>query len=205
MFSGIITECLAPLDCKASSQLIEVNFPRPASYKNLEEGESISVNGVCLTLDKLQKTSMAFKIGPETLKITKWKELSFQKRSFNLERAIFFNQPFGGHFITGHVDGLAHLISLKKKGESKIISLNLPKEFQKFFWKKGYIALNGASLTVNNVEKNRVEVCLIPKTLEKTNLKFLKKGDFINFEVDCQARLFVCGFENVVNKKNRLV
>lgn len=201
MFSGIITECLFPLDCKTSSQLIKVTFSRPDSYKDLKEGESISVNGVCLSIDKLQKSSMTFKIGPETLKITNWNEQSFSKKRFNLERAIFFNQSFGGHFVTGHVDGLAHLISLKKQGESKVLSLSLPKQFQKFFWGKGYIALNGSSLTVNSVKENRVEVCLIPKTLEKTNLKFLRKGDSVNFEVDYQARLFICGFENVINEK----
>ena len=172
MFSGIITECLLPLGSESSDQLITVIFPRPRSYKNLKEGESISINGVCLTIDKLQKSKMTFKIGPETLKITNWNEDSFKRNHFNIERSVLFNQPFGGHFVTGHVDGLAHIISIKKKGESKILILSLPKGFQKFIWRKGYVVLNGVSLTVNRINKNKLEVCLVPKTLQETNLKF---------------------------------
>ena len=90
-----------------------------------------------MTINKLQKSKVTFKIGPETLKITKWNENSFQGKHFNLERSILFNQPFGGHFVTGHLDGLACLVSVQKKGESRIAVLNLPKEFQKFILEKG--------------------------------------------------------------------
>ena len=201
MFSGIITECVECLDFKVSDHLMRVTFPLPASYKNLKEGDSVSVDGVCLTVETLHNSTMTFGIGPETLKITQWRESSFQqKRKFNLEQALTLHQSLGGHLVTGHMDGLAEVLFLKEKGESREVKVKLPKGFQKFFWKKAYIALNGASFTVNNIRETILEVCLIPKTLEKTNLNSLKKGDFLNFEVDRLARLFVQGFENILRK-----
>ena len=200
MFSGIITECLKCLDCKASPHLIRVTFPRPSSYKNLKEGDSVSVDGVCLTVEKLHTNTMTFCIGPETLKITQWRESTFQKKKFNLEQALAFHQPVGGHLVAGHVDGLTKVLSCKEKGESKEVKIKLPEGFQKFFWRKAYIALNGASLTVNNISGTTLEVCLIPKTLEKTNLNSLKGGDRLNFEADNLARLFVQSFENILHR-----
>ena len=200
MFSGIITECLKCLDCKASNHLMRVTFLKPSSYKNLTEGDSVSVDGVCLTVEKLLKDTMIFSIGPETLKITQWQESTFQEKKFNLEQALAFYQPVGGHLVAGHVDGLAQVISCTEKGESKEMKVKLPQGFQKFFWKKAYIALNGASLTVNNITGNTLDVCLIPKTLEKTNLNSVKEGDRLNFEVDSLTRLFVQSFENILSR-----
>ena len=159
------------------------------------------MDGVCLTVEKLSKNSMLFAIGPETLKITQWKENTFQNKKFNMEQALTFHQTVGGHFVTGHVDGLTQVISCITKGESKQLALKLPEEFKKFFWKKSYIALNGASLTINNIEGNIIEICLIPKTLEKTNLNSLKEGDLLNFEVDSLARSFVHSFENIMQRE----
>ena len=203
MFSGIVTECLSCLHLKSSGDLLRVTFLRPPAWENLKEGDSVSVDGVCLTVETLLKNTMAFAIGPETLKITKWRESSFQEKKFNLEQALSLNQSLGGHFVTGHVDGLAQVIFYKKKGECREMTLQLPKEFQKFFWKKGYITLNGASLTVNDIKNGNIEITLIPKTLEKTNLSSLREGDQLNFEVDLLARLFVQSLESVMgNKKN---
>lgn len=201
MFSGIVTECLPCLHLKSSGNLLRVTFSRPSPWENLKEGDSVSIDGVCLTVEALLKNTMAFAIGPETLKITKWGKNSFQDKKFNLERALSLNQSLGGHFVTGHVDGLAQVIFYKKKEECREMTLQLPKEFQKFFWKKGYITLNGASLTVNDVKNGNIEITLIPKTLEKTNLSDLKEGDQLNFEVDLLARLFVQGLENVMADK----
>ena len=101
----------------------------------------------------------------------------------------------GGHFVTGHVDGVGRVSERYSEGESVLLKVKLPEEFRNFFWRKGYMALNGVSLTVNKVEGTNVNLCLIPKTLEKTNLSDLKSGDRINFEVDYFARFFVNGFE----------
>ena len=200
MFSGIVTECLPCLDCKVFEHLLRVTFPLPPAYKNLREGDSLSVDGVCLTLDTLHKKTMSFSVGPETLKITGWRESTFQERRFNMEQSLAFYQPVGGHLVAGHVDGLVEVLSCKGKGESQELTLKLPEGFQKFFWRKAYIALNGASLTVNGIKGNTLELCLIPKTLAKTNLNSLREGDRLNFEVDSLARLFVESFENILHR-----
>ena len=140
---------------------------------------------------------MTFALGPETLKITKWNKKNLRDKNFNLEKALTFNQAVGGHFVTGHVDSVAKVLEYRKEGETAFLKVKLPPGFEKFFRKKGYIALNGVSLTVNEVADGNLNFCLIPKTLEKTNLPHLKTGDKVNFEVDYFARLFAQGFEHL--------
>lgn len=196
MFSGIVTDCLAPLSCLTARHLLRVTFPKSSSFKTLNEGDSVSVDGVCLTIEVINKNKMSFCIGPETLRITGWTAKDLQKRKCNLEPSLKFNSSLGGHPVTGHVDGIVQLISIEKKGESREMNFRLPKGFQKFFWKKSYIALNGVSLTVNDKKGTVLKVCLIPKTLGKTNLSFLKAGDLLNFEVDRFARTLIHALEN---------
>ena len=153
------------------------------------------MDGVCLTVENMSENDMAFALGPETLKITKWNQKFLQNKKFNLEKALTFNQVIGGHFVTGHVDSTAKVLEYHREGETAFLKIKLPDGFEKFFRKKGYIALNGVSLTVNEASDRNLSFCLIPKTLEKTNLLHLKPGDKVNFEVDYFARLFIQGFE----------
>ena len=153
------------------------------------------MDGVCLTLESFGPKKMVFGMGPETLRATGWTARNLQGRLMNLERSLTLQKAVGGHLITGHVDGLAQVMSLKKQGESLIAKIKVPEDFSLFFWKKAYIALNGVSLTVNQADGPWLEICLIPKTLELTNLRELKKGSRLNFEADYMARPLIAAFQ----------
>ncbi len=195
MFSGIIEAASRPLEVQASKHLIRLTLKKPASFKSLREGESISVDGACLTLESFNSKKMVFAMGPETLKATGWTARKLRGKLMNLERSLTLQKAVGGHLITGHVDGLALVTSLKKRGESLIAKIKIPEDFSLFFWKKAYIALNGVSLTVNQAKDPFLEVCLIPKTLELTNLRELKEGVRLNFEADYMARPMIAAFQ----------
>lgn len=195
MFSGIVEAAGRPLKIQASKHLIRLTLERPASFKSLREGESVSVDGVCLTLESFSSKKMVFGIGPETLKATAWTARGLRGKLMNLERALTLQKAVGGHIITGHIDGQALVSSVKKRGESLIAQIKIPEKHRLFFWKKAYIALNGASLTVSQEKGPCLEVCLIPKTLELTNLRELKKGSRLNFEVDYMARPMIAAFQ----------
>ena len=200
MFSGLVDQTSSVLKAKSQSSCIQLVLKRPSAYRSLQVGESISVEGLCLTLEKFDKKTMCFSLGPETLKTTGWTPSKLKGRVFNLERSITLKSAIGGHLLTGHVDGQVLVKQAKKQGDSLTVQLEVPKEFKNFFFKKGYIALSGVSLTVNGIKKGLIEVCLIPKTLELTNLSQIKKGNFLNFEVDYLSRLFVHGFEVICRK-----
>ena len=158
----------------------------------------MSVDGVCLTVEALSETEMGFALGPETLKITGWSAELIKNKRFNLERALSFHQALGGHLVTGHVDGVAKVTHYQKEGGSVLLSVEAPRGFESFFWKKGFIALNGVSLTINGACRRILDFCLIPKTLEKTNLRFLKEGDLMNFETDYLTRPLVHGLDSLL-------
>ena len=191
MFSGLIEQISPALKVSAKDQNLHLILKRPPAFQNLKEGESICVDGVCLTLEKFDNEKMFFSAGPETLKITHWTEGSLKNKTFHLERSLTLQSAMGGHLVTGHVDGLALVQKVKPQGDSRIVQLQVPKKFKNFFWKKGYIALNGISLTINQIQHNSLELCLIPKTLQLTNLSHIKKGDLLNFEVDYMSRPLV--------------
>ena len=193
MFSGLV-EALSPvLGLKVKNKLLQITVKRPSSFCDLKIGESVSVNGLCLTLEQFNKTKMLFSLGPESLKITGWKAKHLKAKSLNLERSLTLQSLVGGHIVTGHVDDLALVTAVKKQGESRILTVKIPSEFKNFFWKKAYITLNGVSLTINQVKKCHLELCIIPQTLKATNLSLVKKGDSLNFEVDYMTRPLVLG------------
>lgn len=189
MFSGLVEACSEALKIESYSQLLRISLKRPSRFLSLKKGESIAVDGVCLTLEKFNAKSMTFALAPETLKITKWNKTKLKNKILNLEQSLTLEKALGGHLLTGHVDGLAFVTSLQKKGESKILKVRVAKSFSSYFFKKGYIALNGVSLTVNKKELNIIEVCLVPETLKLSNLDLVKKGDYLNFEVDYWTRI----------------
>ena len=188
MFSGLVSEKSSVLEVKESESLLILILKRPDSFKELKTGESIAVDGVCLTLKSFDTQSMTFDLGPETLKITEWTAEKIKNKIFNLESSLTLQSALGGQILTGHVDALAQVIQIQKQGESCLLTVQIPKRFKSFIWEKGYLALNGVSLTVNKIKRTKVDLCLIPETLKRTNLSLLKAGDSLNFEVDYMAR-----------------
>ena len=151
-------------------------------------GTSIAIDGVCLTLVKFQKllsknNLIFFNISPETLKIS-----SFQKNKvgtiLNLEKSLKFGDEIAGHFLQGHVDDTGTVLSVKNKKNSWTFWIKIKAKFKKYIINKGSIAINGVSLTINEIKKNKIRVDIIPHTFNKTNFKFLKKSMVVNLEYD---------------------
>lgn len=161
---------------------------------DLKTGDSIAVDGVCLTVVDLSKNRFSAQAVLESLQRT---TLGIAKTGnrVNLERAMAANGRFGGHFVQGHVDGIAEIVSWKFQGESAILTIRIPDEFVRFIVEKGSIAINGVSLTIAKKEGALVSVALIPTTLKMTNLASKKNGDFVNIEVDLMAK-YVDNFLN---------
>ena len=155
--------------------------------QNTNLGDSIAVNGTCLTVSKIDKTGFAADISLETKKVTVFKNIK-QNDIVNLERAMAANGRFGGHIVSGHIDGRGKYKSLTKLGDFYNIEAELPYELSKYVIKKGSIAINGISLTVADMKDNIVKIAVIPHTYENTNLKYLKAGDYVNIEVDMFAK-----------------
>ena len=188
MFTGIIQNT-AKLN-KVSSKKDNYTYVLESNLKlnKKDIGTSISIDGVCLTLVKFKKISnkknyISFNISPETLKIS-----SFKKKKvgsiLNLEKSLKFGDEIAGHFLQGHVDDTGKVLFVKKNKNSWIFWVSIKAKFKKYLINKGSIAINGVSLTINEIKKNRIRIDIIPHTFDKTNFKLLKKNMIVNLEYD---------------------
>jgi len=192
MFTGIVSG-LGTLVARDGSQFV---IHTPYKRKSLELGASLACDGCCLTLTRIEKAKGAGKgegslvavdVSNETLSRTtlgSWKP----GRTINLERALSLGEELGGHIVTGHVDGVAKIVSRFPDGDSVRFLLEVPSEFAPFIATKGSVALNGVSLTVNEVDGMRFDVNVIPFTLAHTSWGDRVPGDPVNLEVDLLAR-----------------
>ena len=151
--------------------------------KGLKIGESVALNGVCLTVTNLKKNLGKFEMIDETTKKTDLGNLKIGS-IVNIERSLKAGDGLEGHFVLGHVDGVGTLKKIQKKPKEVQIWFEVPKKLSRYIVKKGSIAIDGISFTVVNVKKNLVSVCLIPHTVKVTNFKTKKIGDKINIETD---------------------
>ena len=188
-----------------SSLSFSVQRPKGRGFSHLRIGESMALDGACLTLEKFDTQSLSFSLGPETLQITQWTAEKLKHKLFNIERSMTLQTAIGGCLLTGHIDGLALVQSLKKKGKSLLLDVEVPPGYEMFFWKKGYIALNGVSLTINRARKNQLQLCIVPQTLKLSNLSEVKVGTQLNFEIDYLARIFIQGLKNHIQDTSYLV
>jgi riboflavin synthase len=148
-------------------------------------GDSIAVDGCCLTVVSLDATGFEVDISRETLDCT----AGFRAgQRLNLEKALRANDRLGGHLVTGHVDGVGEVVSVTPEGDNRRLAFRIPRELSRYVARKGSITVNGVSLTVNRVEDDVFAVNLIPHTLAMTNLGALASGSRVNLEVDLIAR-----------------
>lgn len=167
-------------------------------------GDSIAVDGCCLTItDFPKKGCFSATLSQETLNLTRHSSIEVGEK-VNLEPALCVGDPLGGHIVTGHVDGLAKVEAITDIGEHRIFEFSVPSELAKYVVKKGSVAINGTSLTVNEVEACCFTVNLIPHTLSHTNLGDLSIGDSVNFESDMLGRYVerIMSFQNSTSKEN---
>jgi len=183
MFTGIIEEIGSVH--KLSAKSLSVQARDVLSGTSL--GDSISVNGACLTVIDIAKSAFTVEIMPETRKLTNIGDLHVGDQ-VNLERALSAQGRFGGHFVQGHVDAVGKVTSLFPEGEAVILSVSAPEEILKYLVKKCFIAVNGVSLTVIECGASQFSVSLVSYSRQKTNLGALKQGNKVNLEVDIIAK-----------------
>tara|TARA_B100000242_G_C42971682_1_gene450869 strand:- start:13 stop:600 length:588 start_codon:yes stop_codon:yes gene_type:complete len=184
MFNGIIynTGLIKIIKQNRNSKLIGVKTN--LKLKNKDIGSSICCSGVCLTLTKIKKNLIFFFVSNETIKRSNFKEIKVGQL-INLEKPMKYGQNISGHFIQGHVDTTATVESIKLIDRSWSMILELKnKNYVKYLEEKASISINGVSLTISNVAKNKLSLNIIPHTLKLTNLKYLKANDLVNVELD---------------------
>jgi len=150
-------------------------------------GESIAVNGVCLTLVAFEDDRFSADLSAETLARTTLAALHAGDH-VNLERALTMGQALGGHMVSGHVDGVATVLRLRRDGTSRHITLEIPAELGRYVARKGSLCVDGVSLTVNSIEGSQACVVIVPHTADVTTLGALEPGALVNIEVDMIAR-----------------
>ena len=186
MFTGIVegtgkVEKISNNTKNRSAIQMTVNLGKHA--KGLKIGQSVALNGVCLTATKLSKTSCVFEMIEETTKKTDLGNLKVNG-IVNVERSLKTGDRLEGHFVLGHVDGVGIIKKIQEKSKEVAVWFEIPKKLSKYVVKKGSIAVDGISLTVVDVKKNLASVSLIPHTIEVTNFHTKKVGDKVNIETD---------------------
>jgi len=198
MFTGII-EYLGVVRRNNKKELI---LQAPEISGKIKEGDSLAVNGVCLTLTKKERDFLYFSLSQETLYKTNLGLLKPGSK-VNLEMPLTLQTPLSGHLVTGHVDGKGKVLKIEKRTPGKRLFISFPKDLRKYIIPKGSIAINGVSLTVASLYENYMEIELIPFTLEHTNLNQLKAGDIINIECDLIGKYLNQWFEEFGEKGRR--
>jgi riboflavin synthase len=187
MFTGIIEELGQIVSIERLVQGKRLIVSGNIVTGDLQNGESVAVNGVCLTALDVTPDSFAADVSPETLSRTTLGDLSVGSR-VNLERAVTPSSRLGGHIVQGHVDGRGTFLGADDQGDFRTVRIGFPLEIAKYLVFKGSVAVEGISLTIALLADNYLEIALIPKTWEVTNLSTLNTGDAVNLEVDMIAK-----------------
>lgn len=195
MFSGIIEAVTPALSTEALPGAYRLRLRRPAEFNDLKPGDSVAVDGVCLTVESFDHDGITFVLAAETIRVLGWNMGSAADRWFNLERSLRFGDRMHGHLVSGHVDSLGEITRVQQDGESLFLDTRISPALRPLVWTKGSITLNGVSLTVNEIKGDTISVCLIPETQKRTNLSRLKVGDRVNVEPDMIARVVVRALE----------
>jgi len=199
MFTGIISHTGTFEEYRKGKREIVLKCADLAG--RLSAGESLSVNGVCLSLSAEERSALLFHLSRETLATT---NLGSLRRSdlLNLELPATLSTPLGGHLVTGHIDARGEVLRVMKRGEGKRMVLSFPDRLRPYFIPKGSVAVNGVSLTVAQILPSSFEVELIPITLENTNLGRCRRGDRVNIECDIIGK-YVYNWVSKVHPENR--
>jgi len=183
MFSGIIEEVGKVISYDKSTMVIEAN----KVLDDLKISESIMVAGACLTVTHRNTNNFTVETIPETFRRTNF--MNIEKNSYvNLERALSYGDRVGGHMVQGHVDGTGIIISTKKENNSNIIKIKTHQSINQYIVEKGYIAIDGTSLTIIEVNSDFFSIGIIPFTYEHTTIKYRKEKDLVNLELDITAK-----------------
>ena len=183
MFTGLIEEIGTIEQLQKNRGTLRFTISAKEVVKDLAVDDSVSINGVCLTVIQFSKSNFQVEAVEETLSKT---TLGSSKTGsqVNLERSLRFSDRMGGHFVQGHVDAVGEVVAVKRQEGGVLLSIKLPSHLLKYVISEGSVAIDGVSLTIARLKENKITISLIPHTLEKTILANLKAGDGVNIEVD---------------------
>ena len=183
MFTGLIEDTgrVIAMERRGESGVVRIETALP--LEEIALGDSLAVNGACLTVTAKRGTTLTFDVSPETITRTTFRTLR-PISIVNLERALRMGERLGGHIVTGHIDCCATLAKTETRSGNRILEFSLPAENARYLVEKGSVTIDGISLTVNKVSTDRFSVNIIPHTLTKTTLASLKAGDEVNIETD---------------------
>ena len=188
MFTGIIQAIGSIQEVHSSDNSVSLKInSNTLDISDSKIGDSIAVNGVCLTATQVSDNSFTADVSNETINCTTLSDLLIGD-SVNLEKSLRINQGIDGHLVSGHVDGIGKVQSINKDGDSSRIKILVEGDIIKYIAKKGSICINGVSLTVNSVEDNIFDVNIVPHTFSVTTLRDLSVGSNVNLEIDLIAR-----------------
>ncbi|GBF49516.1 riboflavin synthase subunit alpha [Leptospira ryugenii] len=191
MFTGLVETLGKVIEIKPISSGIQFVIATEWENPDIKEGDSISINGACMTVTEFQEEGNLFQFYAsfKSLELTNLSRLNLGS-TVNLERAMSIGFRFGGHMVQGHVDGMGQITSKKiiESDEVEEYWIEIPKDLIQYFVKKGSVTIDGISLTVVDVKDNQIQLILIPETLQKTNASFWQEKQFVNIEVDILAK-----------------
>ncbi|MFS0822888.1 riboflavin synthase [Bacillus sp. 1P02SD] len=183
MFTGIVEEIGKVKAINGSQDSVKMVIQAKKILEDVNLGDSISVNGVCLTVTEFTSDGFTVDVMPETVKSTSLRELE-RNHAVNLERAMTAGGRFGGHIVSGHVDGIGKIVRKEPKGNAVYYEIEIPEELVEFMIHKGSVAVDGTSLTIFGLTENTFTLSLIPHTLSETILRNKGVGDIVNIECD---------------------
>ena len=187
MFTGIIEELGRIASLEKLEQGMRLNISCSLVASDTRDGDSIAVNGVCLTALNIMASSFSADVSPETLSRSTLGLLSVGS-PLNLERSVTPSTRLGGHIVQGHVDARGRFVSVVDEGDFRTVTIGFPQELARYFVEKGSVAVEGISLTIAALRKDSFDIAVIPKTWQLTSLSSLKPDDALNLEVDVIAK-----------------
>ena len=199
MFTGIVQGIATIKETSQGESVMTLSITLPAT-ENLQIGASVSIDGVCLTVTSIDGLNVNFDVITETLQRTTLSDLEIGSQ-VNFERALRFGDELGGHLLSGHIMSAGLIHSITENGEGKEVSIIAPPSLQKYIIEKGFVAIDGISLTVGVVESNIFALHIIPETLRMTTLGSKMEGDAVNIEIDSNTQTIVSTVERILSGK----
>lgn len=192
MYTGIVQGLCRVTAVDRRDDVVRLGLDLGDLAHDLSAGASVAVNGVCLTVTKRDAAAVAFDAIPQTLEQSNLGELAVGDLA-NVERSFKVGDEVGGHTLSGHISGVAEIAAVRERGASREVTLRMPSPLMKFLFDKGFVGLDGASLTISAIERNRdnIRVNLIPETLARTTFGFKQVGDRVNVEIDAVTQAIV--------------
>ncbi|PEU14608.1 riboflavin synthase [Bacillus sp. AFS019443] len=183
MFTGIVEELGTVSNIKQSGEAMELTIHANSILSDVKLGDSIAVNGICLTVTSFTASSFTVDAMPETMKSTSLCMLKPLSKA-NLERAMAANGRFGGHFVTGHIDGVGTIVSKKQHFNAIYYKIGIPNDLLRYCLQKGSVAVDGTSLTIFDIDESSITISLIPHTVSESIIGEKVAGDIVNIECD---------------------